>query len=161
MKYLYISLLVLFLGCGYKPASIYTKEIFAGDIYSDVKIDLKEPESSVVVKDAVNEAIITKFKSNITNDKNSKQKLFTKIKDIEFRAIEYDKDGYITRYQIEVILNMKFTKDKTKSFDVSGFHEFQVEPSSTITDVKRFEAIKKASLKAIDQFITKMIILGY
>jgi hypothetical protein len=162
MKQIFLTLLIFFfIGCGYKPASLYTKEFFSEPIYTEVEISLAEPENSVYIKDAVNEAVVVRFKGQVTKDSNANSKLFVTIEDIDFRAIEYDKDGYITRYSIKVVLDMDYRASKKFKFKTDGFYEFKVEPASIVTDIKRYEAIKEASSRAIDMFITKILILGY
>ncbi len=167
MKILLTSLTLFFiffsLGCGYKPSSIYAKEALGERVFADIKIDLKEPENTILIKDAINEAIISRFKGKISDSANATSKIFVKLKDVDFEPIQYDKDGYIARYRTVVTLQIDYILKNSKKdkllFD--GYYDFLMEPDSIISDTKRFEAIKNASIKAIDKFISKVSILGY
>lgn len=163
MKRFFLTLSLIFiLGCGYKPASTYTKEFFDDEIFTKIKLLLSEPENSIVIKDAVNEAIAIRFQGKVTKNPEAKSRLFVEVDKIDFREIEYDKNGYITRYSIKVVLNIDYqSMNRNFKFKTEGFYEFKVEPASILTDFKRYEAIKEASLRAIDMFITKVLIAGY
>lgn len=164
MKIFLITIFLLFIsGCGYKPSSIYAKKALGEKIYADVKIDLQEPENTVVIKDAMNEAIVSKFRAKITPLEQSTSQIYLKLKDIEFIPIQYDEDGYIVRYKIIVKIHIDYNlkNSEDKQLNVSGYYDFLVEPDSIISDKKRFEAIKFASIKALDEFTSKVSIIGY
>lgn len=159
---LIISALIFF-GCGYKPSSYYTKQIIGDKIYAKVFIDVKDPENSVLIKDAINEAIVTKFKSSITdNIADANSEFLIKFKSKSFDPIAYDKDGYVVSYKAKVSLNITYIDKfgKRDSFDVKGTYDFPIEANSVISDTKRFEAIKFASYKAISEFISKIAVKG-
>ena len=156
-------ILLVMVGCGYKPSLYYTKKILGDKIYAQVYIDIKDPENSVLIKDAINEAIVSKFKSKIVDKKDiANTLLYVKFKSKSFIPIAYDKDGYVVAYKTKVVLNIAYV-DKTgkkDSFDVSGTYDFPIEANSVISDTKRFEAIKFASYKAISEFISKISVKG-
>jgi len=159
-----LSLMLLVItGCGYKPSSYYTKKILGDKIYTEVYIDINDPENSVLIKDAVNEAIVSKFRSKLVDKKDLANTIFyVKFKSKSFTPIAYDKDGYVVAYKTKVLLNITYI-DKTgkkDSFDVSGTYDFPIEANSVISDSKRFEAIKFASYKAISEFISKISVKG-
>ncbi len=162
-KFLLLAALFLLVGCGYKPSSYYTKRVLGDKIYSKVYIDIKDPENSVLIKDAINEAIITKLGSKISDNlADADSSLLVKFKSKEFIPIAYDKDGYVVSYKSKVVLNITF-KDrfgKDDSMDVMGTYDFPIEANSVISDTKRFEAIKFASYKAISEFISKISVKG-
>ncbi|NPA74035.1 MAG: hypothetical protein GXO12_04920 [Epsilonproteobacteria bacterium] len=164
VKYFAMILSVfLFLGCGYKPSSYYTKRVIGDKIYAKVLIDINDPENSVLIKDAINEAIVTKFKSSITDDPaKSNSKFIVKFKSKSFEPIAYDKDGYVVSYKAKVSLNITYIDKfgKKQNMDVKGTYDFPIEANSIISDSKRFEAIKFASYKAISEFISKIAIEG-
>ncbi len=156
-------ILLVMIGCGYKPSSYYTKKILGDKIYAEVYIDINDPENSVLIKDAINEAIISKFNSKIVDKKDLANSLFyIKFKSKSFIPIAYDKDGYVVAYKTKVLLNITYIDkigDKD-SFDVSGTYDFPIEANSVISDAKRFEAIKFASYKAISEFVSKISVKG-
>lgn len=163
MRLLVLFFTLLILGCGYKPSSIYAKKALGERIYADIKIDLREPENTILIKDAINEAIVSRFKAKITNSAEASSKIFVKLKEIEFNPIQYDKDGYIVRYRTIAKLQIDYIlqSGKKDKIEVDGYYDFLIEPDSIISDTKRFEAIKYASLKALDKFVSKVSIIGY
>ena len=161
--FMLIVSMFMIIGCGYKPSSYYEKIVLGDKIYAKVLMDIQNPENSVLVKDAINEAIVSKFKSKIVAKKiYADSQLYVKFNNIYFKPIAYDKDGYIISYKAEVSLDIKYI-DKAgqqNSFTVNGSYDFPIEPNSVISDTKKFEAIKFSSYKAISEFVSKISILG-
>lgn len=155
-----ILLLFFISSCGYKPTSTYTKEILGESIYAEVEISLEDPENSVIIKDAVNEAIVSQFHSIATNKKDATSKLYLVLKSVSFIPIEYDKNGYVTAYKTYVLLQSRYVdrENKNHTITTSGNYDFPIESNSLISDTKRFEAIKFASAKALDELRSKIAI---
>jgi len=159
----FLVFVLFFNGCGYKPTYIYTKKVLGDDIYVDVDISLKDPQNSVLITDAVNEAVISKFRSNLVRDKKrASAQLYISLKKVKFKPIQYDKNGYVIAYKTYVSLKTRYIdkKNKSKTITTSGNYDFSIEANSIISDNKRFEAIKFAALKAIDELISKISIKG-
>ncbi len=148
------------ISCGYKPTSIYTKESLGESIYAEVEISLEDPENSVIIKDAVNQAIVSQFHSIASKKKDASSKLYLVLKSVSFIPIEYDKNGYVTAYKTYVSLQSKYIdkENKKHTIDTSGNYDFPIESNSLISDTKRFEAIKFASEKALDELRSKIAI---
>ena len=163
MRHLILIFIVLFfVSCGYKPTLLYTKNILGDKIYVEVKTSLADPENTVLIRDAVNEAAIKKFRSKIVPQKEANSMLFVSLKRVTFLPIQYDKNGYVIAYKTYVTLSTHY-KDKQGHQSVinsTGDFDFAIESNSVISDTKRFEAIKNASYKAIDDFISKLSIKG-
>jgi hypothetical protein len=159
-----IFVIVLFLSsCGYKPTYNYTKDILGDRIYVDVDISLNDPQNSVLITDSLNEAVISKFRSILTHNQNqADSKLLVKLNSISFTPIQYDSSGYVIAYKSIVGLRINFTDkfDKLYTIHSTGNYDFSIEANSIISDNKRFEAIKFAALKAMDEFISKISIRG-
>ncbi len=163
MRVVVVFILVLiFNSCGYKPTAIYTKNVLGETIYAEVETSLQDPENSVLIKDAINEAILNQFHSKIRSKKDASSQLYIKLSSISFRPIEYDKNGYVTAYKILVSLHSTYIDKNRKkdSFITTGDYDFTIQTLSVISDEKRFDAIKKASQKAIDALISKISIKG-
>jgi len=165
MKIGWFLLLVslIFSGCGYKPTYVYTKEVLGDNIYVDVDISLKDPQNSVLITDAINDVVISKFRSNLVMDKNlASSQLYISLGKVKFKPIQYDDNGYVVAYKTYVTLKTKYIdkSGKKKSITTEGNYDFGIEANSVISDNKRFEAIKFAALKAIDEMISKISIKG-
>jgi hypothetical protein len=163
MKKLFISIfLIVFIGCGYKPTSIYTKKLLGDKIFVDVKISLQDPENSVLIRDSINRAVIDTFKARVVSKKEATSSLYIELKKVLFMPIQYDKNGYVIAYKTNVTLSTDYTDKFRKSSKIisEGDFDFPIESNSVISDNKRFEAIKNASSKALDAFISKLSIRG-
>ncbi len=157
-----ISLVVLFSACGYKPTSVYTKKVLGEQIYVKVETSLEDPENSVLIRDAVNEAVIYKFNAKIASEQDASAKLFVKLEQVNFQPIEYDNNGYVIAYKTNVTLRVGYHDkfNKKKSLKTHGDFDFNIASNSVISDTKRFNAIKEASQKAIDAFISRISVEG-
>ncbi len=158
----FLSLALFLVSCGYKPTSIYTKKVLGDNIYVDVSISKVDPQNSVLITDAVNEAVISKFRSNLVPKNKASSKLYISLGKTSFQPIQYDENGYVTAYKTYVTLNSRYIdiKGKSRNINTTGNYDFSIEANSIISDNKRFEAIKFASLKAIDELISKISIRG-
>ena len=162
MKFFYFLIPFLLLGCGYKPSSFYTKKVLGENIHVDAQISRKDPKNSVLIKDAVNEAVVGRFGAKLSDKKSADTNLVVSIGSVSFTPTVYDRDGYVIAYKTKVTLNSKFKTDdgKEKSFSTVGEFNFPIEANSVISDTKRFEAIKNASGDAINEIISKISIMG-
>jgi len=148
--------------CGYKPSANYANEVLGDKIHVEVEISRKDPKNSVLIKDAVNESVITRLGGKLSLKESADAELYVKIGSTTFSAILYDTDGYVVAYKAKVLLKIKYiTRDgKKESFSTSGEYDFPVKADSVISDTNRFEAIKFASLDALNEFISKIAIKG-
>ncbi|RUM67093.1 MAG: hypothetical protein DSZ06_02040 [Sulfurospirillum sp.] len=155
-------LIIFLLGCGYKPTAKYTKDILGNKIYAKVNTSLRDPQNSVLIKDALNEAIVDKFHSKISSKNEASSILNVDLNLVKFIPIAYDKNGYVISYKTLVKLKTQYSnKDgKTQTFITEGDYDFNIQTLSVISDSKRFEAIKEASQKAIDAFISRVSVRG-
>jgi len=155
-------LIIFLLGCGYKPTAKLTKNVLGDRIYAKVNTSLRDPQNSVLIKDALNEAIVEKFHSKISSKKDASSILDVDLSLVRFIPIAYDKNGYVISYKTLVKLKTKYTKKNgdTKILTTEGDYDFNIQTLSVISDAKRFEAIKEASVKAIDAFISRVSIEG-
>ncbi len=169
MKYIGALLIVVFItACGYKPTAHYSREVLGERIHVDVSISRKDPKNSVLIKDAVNESVITRLGGKLSPKETADSELFVDIGSISFSPILYNKEGYVTSYKTKVSLNIKYiTRDgNSESFSTSGEYDFPIEEdkygktNSVISDNNRFDAIQKASLDALNEFISKIAIKG-
>ena len=125
-KFFGFLIILVLVGCGYKPSSQYTRDILGNSIYADVSISREDPKNSVLIKDAVNEAIITRLGSKLSPKEMAYTKLFVKIDSVSFSPILYDKDGYVISYKATVSLDIRYSnEDIMNDFSTSGEYDFQ------------------------------------
>lgn len=152
----------IIVGCGYKPASYYTKEVLSGGIYVEVEPLASDPENTVLIHDSINEAVVVRFKGALASKREAATYIKAKIGKIAFETIQKDEKGYAIMYRTTVTLNYSVVKNgMSQSFTTSGFYDFAIEPNSIISDSKRFESIKVASTKALDEFVSRLGIAGW
>ncbi len=140
----------------------YSKEILGDKIFVEVQTSLKDPENTVLIRDAMNEAVIMKFRSRISLKKDADSIIVMRLKRVSFLPIQYDKNGYVIAYKtfVELLTTYRDKNGKSGKIFSKGDYDFAIESNSVISDTKRFEAIKNASYKAVDEFISKLSIKG-
>ncbi len=155
-----VFILLFFISCGYKPTSVYTKEALGESIYAQVEISLSDPENSVLIKDAVNEAIVSQFRSKIVPKERADSEFYITLNSVSFVPIQYDTNGYVIAYKTYVGLKTRYIDRDKKEHNIytQGNYDFPIESNSLISDTKRFEAIKFASQKALDSVRSKIAI---
>jgi len=158
----FVLLIILsFYGCGYKPVSVYSQKALGESVYVRVESSLQDPENTVLIKDAINDILVSRFHAKLTDKDFAKIKLYLKLRKVVFEPIQYDENGFVIAYNTHVELQNKYESSKGKKTIVTtGEYAFPIESNSVISDTKRFEAIKNASKKAIDEFISKIAVEG-
>lgn len=158
IKLLLITLFVVGIsGCGYKPSAKYARKVLGEKISTSVDISLKDPENSVLVKDAVDSAIIKTFHASIVDAKYADTHLKMKVFDPIYTPLQYNDNGFIVSYRATITLQItRETKNLKKHYTSVGTYDFSVVPNSVLTDQERFDAIKYGSIKAISAFVAQV-----
>ena len=153
------------LGCGYKPSSYYAKEELSGNVFVNVLVDLEDPKNTVLVKDSINQILIQKLDSNlVTNEATADVVLNLSVNTVSLQVLQYDTSGYNKLYKAVIGINISYLKkseNKRKSFTLEGEYDFSIDNGTTISDSQRFEAIKSASDKALEEFISKVAVSSH
>ena len=161
MKIWILITLILFTGCGYQPASHYAKSVLGESVSTEVVISMEDPQNTVIIKDAVDMAVITKFRTSLVSQNRAQTHLKIAIGSVSFTPLRYDTDGYIITYRTTVVMFIERTSgDKKGSYSAHGMYDFAIEPNAIITDQARFEAIRQGSQKGIDSFIAQVAAQG-
>lgn len=163
MKFLTAVLfsVLLFAGCGYKAATVYSKQVLGDRVFVLVSMLRSDPENTVLVKDSVNEAIMAKFKSKLSSEADANSKMFVKVVSVSMSPLEYDKNGYVVLYRMNVSLETKvIAAFGERIIRSEGSHDFSIEPNTAVSDAKRFEAIKYGASKAVDMLMSQIAVSG-
>ncbi|MCF6339728.1 MAG: LPS assembly lipoprotein LptE [Sulfurimonas sp.] len=157
-----IKLLVLLLiaqlisACGYSPSSKFSRDILGQKISTSVTISAKDPENSVLIKDAVDSAIVESLQASLVGKNESDTHLALSISNPTYLPIQYDSNGFIVTYRMSVRLKIiSYNNGISKNYITHGTYDFSVVPNAVITDKERFDAIKFSASKAINEFISK------
>ncbi|BCD68563.1 LPS assembly lipoprotein LptE [Nitratiruptor sp. YY09-18] len=158
MRFLVVALLVFALtGCGYKPSSRYLQENIKEKIYIHVNVLLNDPEDALIIKDAVNRALLYRFGNHLVSYDQAQTKINVRVRSLSFAPLERNTYGYVDQYRAKIVLDFDVRDQKGKRrITTDGYYDFAIEPNSIITDTMRFDAIRRASQKAIDKFIAQM-----
>jgi hypothetical protein len=160
-QFLKVALIALaltqFAACGYKPSSKYAREVVGEKISTSVVILAQDPENTVVIKDAVDSAIIKIFHASLSDRQHSQTHLSVSVSEPTYSPIQYDGDGYVVSYRANIVLLIvKESQGSTKRYSSSGTYDFSVVPNAILTDQERFDAIRFSSIKAISSFVAQI-----
>jgi hypothetical protein len=156
-----VVLFVLLSGCGYKPSAQYAKQVVGEKVSSEVIISMQDPENTVIIKDAIQQAVINRFHASLTKRSAADTHLRIVLNNVSFSPLQYDENGYIVVYRTRVSLQIRrITGETSKLYPVSGYYDFVIEPNAIISDQARFEAIQFGAQKAIDGFAARVAAEG-
>ncbi|MDD5051720.1 MAG: LPS assembly lipoprotein LptE [Sulfuricurvum sp.] len=163
MKHWTFALILVFalVGCGYQPASHYAQSVVGESVSTEVIVSMEDPQNTVLIKDAVDMAVITKFRTSLVSKNASQTHLKISISSVSFIPLQYNINGYVTTYRTTVFMNIERIKgDQHQMYTTTGMYDFAIEPNSIISEQARFEAISQGSQKAIDAFIAQISAQG-
>ena len=144
-------------GCGYKPSAKYSRNIVGEKIHTSVVISAQDPENTVIIKDAIDAAIIEIFHASLTDAKHADTQLTLSVSDPTYTPIQYNADGFVVAYRATIHINIvRDTKLVHKRYSTKGTYDFSVVPNAVLTDQERFDAIKHSATKAMASFIAKI-----
>ncbi|EJF07602.1 hypothetical protein ThvES_00003140 [Thiovulum sp. ES] len=161
-KSIFLLLTFFLFSCsGYRPSAYYIDKVVGKNIYATVETIAEEPQNSFLIEDALKEALKTRLNVNFSNRQNSDSEIRLSLKNLEFKPLQYNENGYVILYRTEIELQAKHTykrEEETLShiYTLRGFYEFPVRPNVSISMAIRFDAIKFSALKAIDMLVPKL-----
>lgn len=154
---LLIFITVSIVSCGYKPSSKYARKVLGNKISTSVIISQTDPENSVLIKDAVDRAMIEVFHASLVQRRYSNTHLVLSMSTPVYTPLQYDNDGFIISYRATITLKIRRqTSDLQKNYTTVGTYDFSVVPNAVLTEQERFDAIKFSSFKAITGFIAQV-----
>ena len=144
-------------GCGYAPSAKFAREVLGEKVSTSVVVSSQDPENTVIIKDALDSAIIEVFQASLVSKAESSTHLIVSIGSASYVPIVYDKNGYVTGYRMNLVLNIKsFKNGESKEYNLNGFYDFAIVANALVTDQERFDAIRFSAQKAIRSFIAKV-----
>lgn len=156
-----IMAVLMFTGCGYVSAAHYAQWVVGESVSTEVLISAEDPQNTVIIKDAIDTAVITKFRTSLTSKNASQTHLKIKISSVTFSPLRYDTNGYVITYRTTVSMAVnRTTLGKSNGYSTSGMYDFDIEPNAIISDQARFSAISLSAQKAIDAFIAQIAAEG-
>ncbi len=150
-----MAVLIFLAGCGYKPSTHYTQNVFDDTVYVNVIVAPDEPENAVYVKDALHRMVITRFGGRIVPKAQAESVITASYNGTSFSPVSYDSNGYITRYRATIRMQFRLDRKKGKGFrrNISSTVEENIGASSTLSSALRIQAIRVGMARALDQFL--------
>ncbi len=156
-----LLLLMSVTGCGYQPSSKAAKKVIGDTVSTEIIISMEDPENTVVLKDALDEAVIRRFQTALRHRDEAATHLRIELKSVVFSALQYDSNGYIISYRTTINLEItRITTELTKRYNAVGNFDFTINPNAIITDQQRYEAIQISATKALDSFVAQVAAEG-
>ena len=148
---------LLFTSCGYRPSSKYAREVVGEKISTSIVVSSTDPENSVIIKDAIDAAIVSVFHSSLKERAESDTHLLLATSKPRYTPIQYDSHGFVIGYRMSIVLRItKYHNGVSKKYTSKGTYDFSINPNAVVTDQERFEAIKLSAAKAINSFIAQI-----
>ena len=152
-----VLIMLLLTACGYKPSAKFSRGVVGQKISTSVVISAVDPENTVIIKDAVDAAIMEVFHASLTTREYAQTHLDIRLGKPSYSPIQYDSDGFVVSYRTTIVLRILRTTDgESKNYSAKGTYDFSVTPNAIISDKQRFEAIKFSSAKAIKSFVAQL-----
>lgn len=161
MKYWILGAWIVLAGCGYQPSSHLAKNVVGDSVSTEVIVRMEDPQNTVIIKDAVDSAVITKFRTGLASKSEAVTHLKIAINSVTFSPLRYDTNGYVITYRATVVMLINRTRNKqSMNYSVRGMYDFDIEPNAIISDQARFEAIRQGAQKGLDTFIAQVAAQG-
>lgn len=152
-----VLIALLFTSCGYRPSSKFARDIVGEKISTRIVVSSADPENSVIIKDAVDSAIVSIFHASLVEKRSSNTHLVINTSTPSYTPIQYDQNGFVIAYRMSLILTIiKYHNGISKTYNSAGTYDFSINPNAVVTDQERFDAIKLSAAKAINSFIAQM-----
>jgi hypothetical protein len=155
------TLFFLLAACGYKPADRYAQNLIGETVFADVQISLSDPAAGPILIDAVNEALVTKLNRRLVDRESADAIIHIKNGRYAIYSLETDAEGFVATYRSSVSMNVTVYGRIERSFNISGTHDFPVSDASVLSDAQKTNAVREASLRALDMLIANLIFLGH
>lgn len=157
IKTLLVFALLIFNGCGYKPSSKHARAVVGEKISTSIIISSQDPENTVVIKDAVDSAVIEIFRASLVEKNYADTHLTFKLLPPMYAPVQFDSNGFIIGYRATITIAVtRETKGEKKRYRAHGTYDFSVNPNSVLTEQQRFDAIRFSAAKAITSFVAQV-----
>ncbi|SFV74770.1 Probable lipoprotein Cj1090c [hydrothermal vent metagenome] len=162
IKIFFLSFMIIsFVSCGYKPGAKYARKTLGEKISTNIKISLVDPQNTVLIKDALDEAIIKVFHASLVPREEATIHLDMELKNVKYDPLAFDENGYVIAYRTTTYLRIKTTKNGlVKIYNTKGTYDFSIAANTVITDNERYKAIQESAIKAIKSFMAQVMSQG-
>ncbi|MDU7693294.1 MAG: LPS assembly lipoprotein LptE [Helicobacter sp.] len=162
MKVALVIFSLLLSACGYAPLSSYAKNALGDRVHVILDINaqnISDLESSVELKDLLNESLLSRLQLQVVDEKEATSTLRVKIIQISDSSIATNDSGLSTFYRAQVGLSFSYkTKDGLERiFNNSSYFDYPVNiQNPLITYKNRKNAIYEAMSQSVDKFLSQI-----
>ena len=158
---LLFTLVISFSSCGYKPSAKYARTIVGERISTSVTISMQDPENTVIIKDALDSAIVKVFHASLRPRNRADTHLNISMNDIKYQPVQYNNEGFVVAYRAYIKLRIiRKSQGKKELYITRGTYDFTIDANTIVSNQQRFEAIESSSIKAIKSFVAKVSAQG-
>ncbi len=148
---------LVFTSCGYRPSSNFARMALGEKISTSVIISNQNPGNTVIIKDAMDSAIVKTLHASLVPRSESDSHLVFSIATPNYYPVQYNANGYIIAYRMKVRLTItRYHDGEEKRYTAQGISDFSIAPNAVVTVQARFDAIELAAAKAINSFIAQI-----
>jgi len=149
-----VIVMLLLTACSYQPVSRISRQTIAAPLYLKVRFSAKIPESSVILKDRLRQAIAHRLAVPLTDAADASSRLVVDFGKISYTPLGYDDNGYVERYRVTVTTLFDLqSRNRTIRREIRTSQEADVTPSALESSRAKEEAITSCTKKAVDQFV--------
>ncbi|RDU55012.1 hypothetical protein CQA49_04050 [Helicobacter sp. MIT 00-7814] len=158
-----LCLSALLLACGYVPVSKYADSVFAQGVYVELTMNPLMPEASVGAKDAINLAVLTRFKNTLVPKQRAHTIIDMRVNSVSNSPIAYDENGFVSFYRVTVSLSFEVKNDGKSGLKVNntGYYDYAANSTSAVViEDAKLNAVTNATTQALDKFISQVAFYG-
>lgn len=164
MKKIVFGIVMLLVGCGYKPLAYYAKEAFGSGVYVEAQINPEYPKAGVNAKDYLNRAILSRLHIDLVDKKQADTVISVRVSKMEFEIIAEDSQGFGSHYRANLDLQFRYHNLRGQEYVIVTNGSSDYASTSTMTSIAiekaQLDAINLALQQAIDKFIFRVFYQG-
>ena len=143
--------------------SKYADSVFAQGVYVELTMNPLMPEASIGAKDAINLAVLTRFKNTLVSKQRAHTIIDMRVNSVSNSPIAYDENGFVSFYRVTVNLSFEVKNDGKSGLRVSntGYYDYAANSTSAVViEDAKLNAVANATTQALDKFISQVAFYG-
>jgi hypothetical protein len=155
-------LMLLLSSCGYAPASSYASNQISKQVYVNVYIDAKNSQYTPILKDSVNEMLISKFDATLVDNKAFGTTIVdVRMSSLSFESLQTDSRGFVNFYRAKVSIDMSYNnldKNIKKTFKLQDYYDYRVDENAISSQKAQENAVKLAIKKSLNNMFSSIAV---